>query len=123
MSGPLCAEKAVSVYPSPSPGSSLTITAPTGTNISKIDFANFGNSTGVCGQYTDGSCTLYPDANVKSLISTACVGKNTCSVPIDPSTFGTLTPPSDLTCLNYPNLSVQYRTSNPSPSPSNSPAS
>jgi Galactose binding lectin domain len=122
-SGPLCASVPVSNYPSPASAvaPSLTITAPTGATISSIDYANFGNSTGVCGQFTVGECSLYDDTTILSLIRTACVGKNTCSVDVNQSTFGTLTPPTDRSCLNNPKLQVQFQTtgaSTPAPAPS-----
>ena len=122
-SGPLCKDVTVSKFPSPasSPAPTLNITAPVGTTISSIDYANLGNSTGVCGAYTDGSCTLYPNSTLKNLIKTACVGKNTCSVSVDPSTFGTFTEPSTASCKTNPKLEVQYRTTNP-PSPASAPA-
>jgi len=120
-SGPLCTDKSLSVFPSPAPAPSLTITAPVGTTISAIDYANLGNATGVCGAYTDGSCVLYPNTTVKNLIDTACVGKSTCSVSIDPSTFGAFTQPSTASCKTNPKLNVQYRTTLP-PSPVASPA-
>ena len=98
------------------------VLAPTGATISSIEYANFGNSTGVCGAFTNGACVLYPDATVKSLVSAACVGKSTCSVAVDPSTFGTLTPPSDAACLTNAKLNVQYRTTGGSPAPAPSPS-
>ena len=122
-SGPLCANVSTATFPSPaSAQASLTITAPAGATISSIEYANFGNSTGVCGAFTNGACVLYPDATVKSLVSAACVGKSTCSVAVDPSTFGTLTPPSDAACLTNAKLNVQYRTTGGSPAPAPSPS-
>ena len=120
-SGPLCANVPLAVFPSPSPAPSLTITAPTGTKISSIDYASLGNPTGVCGSYTDGPCMLYPDSTVKNLVSTACIGENTCSVKIDPSTFGALTQPDDTKCLKNSVLQVQYTTTVASPAPAPSP--
>lgn len=117
-SGPLCTSVNVSKYPSPSPPPSLTITAPTGTTISSVDYASLGNPTGVCGAFTDGSCAIYPDSAIKNLFSTACVGKNTCSVNIDPTTFGTLSEMTDAVCQNNIKMQVQYTTTNPSPAPS-----
>jgi Galactose binding lectin domain len=117
-----CAQSPAAVFPSPSP-SSFTITAPTGSTISSIDYANFGNATGLCGAYTDGSCSLYPDSSVMTLIRSACLNNSTCTVPLSTQTFGILGTNVDQTCSNPTYLTVQYSTSSPAPAPAPSPSS
>jgi hypothetical protein len=113
--------------PSPSPAASLTISAPSGTNIASIDYANIGESTGVCGSFTDGKFSLYPNSNVQRLISTSCVGNSTCTLPLTTTTFGTMVTPSNLGATdnaaytqlkNNSQLQVQYRNTIAASSPS-----
>ena len=117
-----CAQSPASVFSSSPSSSTFSITAPSGGVISSIDYANFGNASGLCGAYTDGSCQLYPDSSVMSLIRSACVNNTTCTIPLSTQTFGSLDTSVDTSCSTTPTyLTVQYKTTTvPSPSP-NSP--
>ncbi|CAI9782706.1 unnamed protein product [Fraxinus pennsylvanica] len=58
-----------------------------GRPISAIKFASFGDVQGTCGSYDKGSCTSETDA--LSIVQSACVGKESCTVSASESTFGT----------------------------------
>jgi len=53
--------------------------------ISKVDFASYGTSSGVCGQMKQGTCHA---ANSSDVVRLACLGKQTCSVPAAVDLFG-----------------------------------
>jgi Galactose binding lectin domain len=114
-----CTSSPAAVYPSPTP-QNFTITAPSGTTIQSVDYASFGNPYGVCGAWTDGTCQLYPDTSVQNIVSTSCVGKNTCTIPLSTQTFGPYDPSQvDNTCSQPMQLTVQYEASAaPTPAPS-----
>eukprot|EP00055_Hartaetosiga_balthica_P009775 m.39890 g.39890 ORF g.39890 m.39890 type:complete len:643 (-) comp6894_c0_seq2:1647-3575(-) len=52
--------------------------------INSIDFASFGTPTGICGNYSIGSCN---SANSSSIVKQMCIGKRSCSILSYP-TFG-----------------------------------
>ena len=62
-----------------------TFACPAGATITAVQFASFGTPGGQCGAYTVGSCNA---ANSTAITSAACLGKNSCSIPIGDSTFG-----------------------------------
>ena len=55
-----------------------SLSCPAGQSISSIGFASYGTPTGSCGSYATGSCNA---ANSMTLVSNACLGKASCSVP------------------------------------------
>lgn len=62
-----------------------TATCPTGKTISSITFASYGAPTGTCGSYVATSCNA---SNSVSVVTTACLGKTTCSVGANNTNFG-----------------------------------
>ena len=66
-------------------GSVATITCPSGTIMSNIDFASYGTPTGSCGTFSEGSCH---SSNSISKVEDACLNQATCSVPAQNSIFG-----------------------------------
>lgn len=66
-------------------GGNVTVTCPTGTTISAIDYASYGTPTGTCGAFVDGACN---GANSKTVVETECLGKATCTVPATNTKFG-----------------------------------
>jgi len=64
----------------------LTLTCPVGTDtINKIVFASFGTPTGSCPNLATGSCD---SSNSVSILSSACLGKTSCSVNASDTIFG-----------------------------------
>ncbi|XP_021865439.2 beta-galactosidase 15-like [Spinacia oleracea] len=57
-----------------------------GRYISGINFASFGNPTGSCGSFEKGLCEGANDA--KTILTKACVGKESCSVDVSEKVFG-----------------------------------
>ncbi len=57
-------------------GQTLTLTCPTGGTITAIKFAEYGTVTGSCPSFAKGACDA---ANEISYISSACLGKSSCS--------------------------------------------
>ncbi|KAI4318649.1 hypothetical protein MLD38_032325 [Melastoma candidum] len=49
-----------------------------GKKIVAIDFASYGDTTGICGSFEEGKCS----SSVKSLVENQCLGKVECSVPL-----------------------------------------
>lgn len=58
---------------------------PTGGVIHRVLFASFGNPTGGCGRYREGSCHA-PDS--QHVVEKLCVGENTCVVPTSGAMWG-----------------------------------
>ncbi|EHA8587341.1 beta-galactosidase 3 [Cocos nucifera] len=61
------------------------LTCPEGMLISSIAFASFGNPSGTCRSYRQGSCH-YP--NSISVVGKACLHKNQCAVSLSEDSFG-----------------------------------
>jgi len=53
--------------------------------ISKVDFASFGNATGVCGKMNISSCH---SSTSSSVVEAACLGKPKCSINASDVLFG-----------------------------------
>ncbi|KAJ9549053.1 hypothetical protein OSB04_021596 [Centaurea solstitialis] len=53
--------------------------------IKEIQFASFGNPWGSCGTYMQGTCQ---SPNAKKVIEMACLGKESCTVPLDRAFLG-----------------------------------
>ncbi|KAA8546108.1 hypothetical protein F0562_020441 [Nyssa sinensis] len=69
--------------------------------IKVVEFASYGDPYGICGTYSHGKCT---SPNTQKVVEQHCLGKNSCSVPIDGGAFG------DNGCPNNSNtLAVQVR--------------
>jgi hypothetical protein len=66
-------------------GSSLTLSCPSGTTIASVTFASYGNPAGTCGAYKIGTCNAATSASV---VKSACVGKSSCVVAANNTTFG-----------------------------------
>lgn len=64
---------------------SANLTCPSGTTISSVRFASYGTPTGSCGSYAAGSCNA---STSRVVVEAACLGKTSCSVPANNSTFG-----------------------------------
>nr|GMD74502.1 beta-galactosidase 9 [Ipomoea batatas] len=56
-----------------------------GHTISSIEFASYGTPQGHCQQFSQGNCHA---ASSSSLISQACLGKNSCSIQVSDAIFG-----------------------------------
>ncbi|XP_047173043.1 beta-galactosidase 11-like, partial [Vigna umbellata] len=66
------------------PKPTATVTCPTYKTIKTVEFASFGDPTGVCGEFVMGKC----DASAtKQIVEQQCVGKQSCSIPLEASTF------------------------------------
>ncbi|KAH3756473.1 glycosyl hydrolase family 39 [Pelomyxa schiedti] len=77
---PICAtaEEGISIY----------LECPTsGAIISKVDFASYGTGSGVCGNFSQGSCQ---STDALSIVSANCLNKAICSFTADDSTFGSV---------------------------------
>ncbi|KAK7312254.1 hypothetical protein VNO77_36003 [Canavalia gladiata] len=62
------------------PTPAATLTCPDNKRILAVDFASFGDPLATtCGEYSMGKCD---DPSTKQVVEQACLGKNTCSVPI-----------------------------------------
>ncbi|KAK9064472.1 hypothetical protein SSX86_015854 [Deinandra increscens subsp. villosa] len=74
--------------------------------IKEIQFVSFGNPWGSCGSYMQGTCQA-PNAN--KVVEKACMGKNSCKVPLDRATLGE--PTGDKSCAQekVKKLSIQVR--------------
>src|SRR5207237_1137177 len=66
-------------------GATVNLSCPTGTVIAAISFASYGSPIGACGAFTAGSCNAN---NSSSVVSSACLGKSSCSVTANNATFG-----------------------------------
>ncbi|XP_077231019.1 beta-galactosidase 11-like [Tasmannia lanceolata] len=53
----------------------------------KIDFVSYGDPSGVCGNFTRGTCHSPLSENI---VQKACFGKNSCKIPVTQDTLGTL---------------------------------
>ncbi|XP_076936919.1 beta-galactosidase 14-like, partial [Bidens hawaiensis] len=62
--------------------------------IKEIQFVGFGNPWGSCGSYMQGTCQA---SNAKKVVEKACLGKNSCRVPIDRAVLGE--PTGDPSCV------------------------
>jgi hypothetical protein len=62
-----------------------TLTAPSGTVISNIDFASYGTPNGSCGSFTTGFCHA---GNSIAVVSPYLIGRNSGSVPASNGLFG-----------------------------------
>jgi hypothetical protein len=95
-----------------------TLACPTGKVIGGIDFASYGTPQGPCGSFTKSSCDA---ASSSPVVTTACVGKASCTVPAANATFGDpcsgtakrldvqahcvvgqVAPPPDIACVTAP---------------------
>ena len=63
----------------------VTLLCPSGQTISGIDFASYGTPGGSCGAFTTGSCQA---TSSSSVVSSACLGRSSCTVPANNATFG-----------------------------------
>ena len=63
----------------------MTLTCPAGRTILSIAFASYGTPTGMCGSYVTSSCHSTTSVSV---VNTACVGQNSCTVPATNANFG-----------------------------------
>ncbi|KAH7685340.1 Beta-galactosidase protein [Dioscorea alata] len=65
---------------------SIHLKCPESTQISSVRFASFGNPSGICGSYIQGSCH-YPHS--ASVVEKACLNKNECVVSLSEAEFFT----------------------------------
>ncbi|KAL6998155.1 hypothetical protein U1Q18_008282 [Sarracenia purpurea var. burkii] len=65
-------------------GNKLEISCQGGNVISEIRFASFGDPKGTFGSFETGSCE---SPNSKSIVETACLGKESCSIDASEMTF------------------------------------
>jgi len=63
----------------------VVLGCPDGQTITSIDFASYGTPSGSCGSFVAGACNASSSAAV---VSSACVGKSSCSISADNGTFG-----------------------------------
>ncbi|HJX62889.1 MAG TPA: PA14 domain-containing protein, partial [Polyangia bacterium] len=66
-------------------GGTITLACPSGQIISSVGFASYGTPSGSCGAFTAGTCNA---SRSVSVVSSACIGKSTCRVSANKSTFG-----------------------------------
>ncbi|KAF6166452.1 hypothetical protein GIB67_038189 [Kingdonia uniflora] len=72
--------------------------------IIRVDFASFGDPTGVCGNFTMGTCN---SPSAKNVVEQHCLGKTSCAIPIERENFDKGTEDA---CPNvYKILAVQVR--------------
>ncbi|KAL2937117.1 Beta-galactosidase 14 [Bienertia sinuspersici] len=62
-----------------------TLKCPNDKVINRIEFASFGNPIGVCGLFILGNCT---SPNSVKVVEQNCLGKESCSIPVDRNLFG-----------------------------------
>jgi hypothetical protein len=60
----------------------LTLVCGSGETIKGVLFASFGAPSGACGAYTAGDCNA---ANTSSYVAAICTGKQSCTIPADPT--------------------------------------
>ncbi|CAI9275733.1 unnamed protein product [Lactuca saligna] len=74
--------------------------------IKEIQFASFGNPWGSCGTYIQGTCQ---SPNAKQVVKKACLGKNSCRIPLDRAILGD--PSGDKSCSQdkFKRLAIQVR--------------
>ncbi|KAI7737648.1 hypothetical protein M8C21_001781, partial [Ambrosia artemisiifolia] len=74
--------------------------------IKEIQFVSFGNPWGSCGSYMQGTCQ---SPNAKKVVEQACLGKNSCKVPLDRAILGE--PIGDASCAQekVKKLAIQVR--------------
>ncbi|KAG0493582.1 hypothetical protein HPP92_004576 [Vanilla planifolia] len=53
--------------------------------IKSVTFASFGNPSGICGNYTIGSCHA---PQTQSIVEKACLGKRSCVLPVKVEAYG-----------------------------------
>ncbi|TVU36334.1 hypothetical protein EJB05_18266 [Eragrostis curvula] len=68
-----------------SAGAKVQLSCPKGKNISSIKFASFGNPSGTCRSYQQGSCH-HP--NSVSVVEKSCLSMNNCTVSLSNESFG-----------------------------------
>jgi Galactose binding lectin domain/Domain of unknown function (DUF4082) len=66
-------------------GSNVTLTCPAGQVATRVAFASYGTPTGACGSFVASSCN---STNSVSVVSSACLGKATCTVAATNTGFG-----------------------------------
>ncbi|XP_027909930.1 beta-galactosidase 13-like [Vigna unguiculata] len=66
------------------PWPTATVTCPVYKTIKAVEFASFGDPTGFCGEFVMGKCDA---PATKQIIEQQCMGKNTCSIPLEAQTF------------------------------------
>jgi hypothetical protein len=66
-------------------GGTAALACPAGETISGVDFASYGTPTGGCGSFAASSCNA---ANANQVVSSACVGKASCMLPVSNASFG-----------------------------------
>jgi hypothetical protein len=66
-------------------GAIVAINCEAGRTITAIEFASFGNPTGVCGTYKAGTCV---GGSTLQAVKNACLGKAACSVTVASSLLG-----------------------------------
>ena len=73
-------------------GSSATVTCPNGGLIEAVEFVSFGTPSGTCGSFSKGSCDDSGNSSgnneEREIASTDCYGLNTCTIPVNTTTFG-----------------------------------
>ncbi|PWA50766.1 beta-galactosidase 14 [Artemisia annua] len=74
--------------------------------IKEIQFVGYGNPWGSCGSYMQGTCQA---PNAKIVVEKACLGKNSCKVPIDRVTLGEPTGDSSCAQEKVKRLAIQVR--------------
>jgi hypothetical protein len=65
----------------------ITLTCPTNTAVSRVNFASFGNATATCAStvFTRGVCHA---GSSKIVVERACLGKSSCQVLVSDTVFG-----------------------------------
>jgi len=61
------------------------INCPANTQVSKINFAGYGDPAGMCGYFSLGSCR---PQNVTEIVESYCLGQQHCEVPVSKKVFG-----------------------------------
>lgn len=64
--------------------SSLTLTAPAGSTFTSVTFASYGNPSGSCPSFTQGTCHA---ANSKSIVESYLLGNSTATIPATNAIF------------------------------------
>ena len=76
---------AVRVCATANENESLTVSCPASSTVLAVDFASYGTPSGACGSFATSACHA---TTSQSVLDTACLGLDSCTVAADNATFG-----------------------------------
>ncbi|MED6124886.1 beta-galactosidase [Stylosanthes scabra] len=86
-----------------------SVKCPNKKKIASVEFASFGNPSGSCGSFQLGKCNFDP-ALTRAVVEKACLGKESCKLPVDPALFGA-SPRGVCSALPFKTLAIQVKCS------------